>query len=152
MSAVSGKHRLNRIPEPRRTFYRSAFLGAACFNAVYGAAMLLMPHLSMRVAQYPIMRSNTLALMLWQGIGLFVTIFAIGYWYASRSPERFAPFILIALIGKTLGILGFLNAWLIEGTLSGWVGVNVFFTDLIWLPAFVPFVWETCIKRRYEPQ
>ena len=145
-------HRRHAIPEPRRTTYRYAFLAAAAYNIVYGLTMMTLPHASMQLAEMPIDKVGPVGVMFWKGIGLSVALFAICYYYCWRDPERYAPIIFAAMVGKIFGPLGFLWAWLGEQIVPGRAGIGIIFSDLIWWPAFVPFVYETVIQKRYEPR
>lgn len=76
---------------------------------------------------------------IWQLVGMFVLVYAPAYWWAARDPERHRHLIVIGLLGKLLGPLGF--AWaLAAGRLPlafGWV---IVFNDLVWWPAFGSFL------------
>lgn len=72
---------------------------------------------------------------LWQCIGMIVGVYGIGYWIASYDPIRHWPVILVGLLGKTFGPLGFAKA-LWEGVFPIKFGWIIVFNDLIW---WVPF-------------
>jgi hypothetical protein len=68
---------------------------------------------------------------LWQCIGMIVGVYGIGYLIAARDPVRHWPIVLVGLLGKIFGPIGFAWAWW-RGTLplaAGWVNVT---NDLIW--------------------
>jgi hypothetical protein len=74
---------------------------------------------------------------LWQCIGMIVGVYGVGYWIAARDPERYWPIVLVGLLGKVLGPLGFARAAM-TGALPwsfGWINV---FNDLVW---WIPFTW-----------
>ena len=134
-----------RLPEPRRTWYRRVFWAAAAYNVTWGVAAIFLPGLTLRLAG---VGTDAVGLLFWQCIGMFVLVFALGYAAAARDPERYAPFILIATIGKILGPIGFLYGALWLNELPKWLGLTILTNDLAWWPAFFPFVWETCLRRR----
>jgi len=68
---------------------------------------------------------------LWQCIGMIVGVYGIGYWIASYDPLRHWPVILVGLLGKTFGPLGFARA-LWEGVFPIQFGWIIVFNDLIW--------------------
>jgi hypothetical protein len=115
--------------------FKAWFGAAAVYNLIWGAVTLLFPQLffdlvGMAEPNYPI---------LWQCIGMFVLVFAPGYWWAARDPFRFRHFILIGCVGKVLGPLGFV--WFgITGALPAAFGWTILTNDIVWLPAFVLFL------------
>lgn len=111
--------------------YRVWFYAAALYNLVWGVVNILFPHLffdlvGMERPNYP---------ALWQVVGMFVLVYAPAYWWAGNYPFRFRHLILIALIGKICGPVGF--AWsAATGQLPLVFGYTILTNDLIWWPAF----------------
>jgi small multidrug resistance pump len=83
--------------------YRWWFYAAALYNLLWGTLNALFPNLYFDLIGMP--RPNYPAL--WQVVGMFVAVFAPVYWWMGRHPGRFRHFIIIAILGKTLGPLGF---------------------------------------------
>ncbi len=78
----------------------------------------------------------------WQAIGMFVLVFAPGYYWVARWPECNYPFAVVGLLGKVLGPIGFL--WAAAGGQLPWAfGWAILTNDVIWWPLFVPFVLRT---------
>jgi hypothetical protein len=78
-------------------------------------------------------------LPLWQVVGMFVLVYAPGYWWAARYPSRHTHLVLIGMLGKVLGPIGF--AWAaITGHLPLAFGWTILANDLIWWPAFALFL------------
>ena len=74
-------------------------------------------------------------LFLWQGMGLVIVLFGIGYAIASRNPSQHWVIILIGLLSKSLGPIGM--AWSVnQGAVSSRVLFLIPINDLIWL---IPF-------------
>jgi small multidrug resistance pump len=117
------------------TKYRPWLTAAALYNLTWGTLVVLFPASYLRVIGVAIPED----LMLWRVIGMFVLVFAPGYWWAGRDPARHAHMVLIGLIGKTLGPLGFVWAFA-TGQLPLALGLVNLTNDLIWLPVFVLFV------------
>jgi len=107
------------------------FYAAAIYNFFWGILNILFPKTYFRW----IGLNLSINLPLWQVVGMFVLVYAPAYWWAGRFPERHYHLVLIGLIGKVLGPIGFIWS-VISGQLPlafGWV---ILTNDLIWLPAF----------------
>jgi peroxiredoxin len=72
---------------------------------------------------------------IWQCVGMIVGVYGIGYLVAARSPYRHWPIVLVGLLGKILGPIGFLQAAL-TGTLPWLWGTTILTNDLLW---WIPF-------------
>lgn len=104
---------------------------AAVYNLLWGAWVVLFPQhffkvLGMAPTNYP---------MIWQGMGMVIGVYGVGYWLAAYNPLRHWPMVFVGLLGKVFGPIGFfLNYW------NGTVPFNFFYTlitnDFIW---WVPF-------------
>jgi len=117
------------MPTPRwMTFTLRA---AGVYNLLWGAWVVLWPAAAFRLANLP--EPNYLEL--WQCIGMIVGVYGIGYWIAARDPARHWPIVLVGLLGKLFGPIGFLDAAL-RGRLPWIAGLVNVTNDLIWL---VPF-------------
>jgi len=104
---------------------------AAIYNFIFGAFALIWPtawfELSgMEPPTYP---------FLWQCIGMIVGVYGVGYACAARDPIRHWPIILVGLLGKVLGPIGFMDAAL-RGDLPWQAGWLIISNDLIW---WIPF-------------
>lgn len=111
--------------------YRPWFYAAAVYNLVWGAINVLFPTLFFDLVGMA--RPNYLAL--WQVVGMFVLVYAPAYWWAGRFPGRHRALIVIGLLGKICGPLGFV--WSVgTGQLPLAFGWTILTNDLIWWPAF----------------
>jgi hypothetical protein len=122
--------------------YRRWFYAAAIYNAVWGAAVVLMPGTLLRAAGMDVPGGLPLV----QVMGMMVGVYAYGYYLLAREPQRYCGLIWIALAGKTFGPLGFLYS-AATGALPwsfGWICV---FNDLIWWPVF----WAFALKYGKHP-
>lgn len=111
--------------------YSGWFYAAAIYNAVWGTLTVLFPNLYFDLIGMA--RPNYLAL--WQVVGMFVVVYAPVYWWMGRHSGRFRHFIIIAILGKTFGPVGFVFA-LFSGQLPTAFGWTLLTNDLIWWPAF----------------
>ncbi|MFZ4507379.1 MAG: alkyl hydroperoxide reductase [Fimbriimonas sp.] len=117
--------------------YRPWFYAAAAYNVAWGAFVVLWPEGYFRILNLPL----PTYLPIWQGVGMIVGVYALGYWLIARDPVRYGPFVWIGLLGKVFGPIGCLLAAL-KGDLPwsfGWINLT---NDIIWLPAFIGFALE----------
>lgn len=115
--------------------YRPWFYAAALYNLLWGAWVILFPRRSLQALGLP----EATPRPLWQVIGMFVLVYAPGYWWAGRRPDRHRQIVLIGLIGKLLGPLGFL--WSARsGALPRRFGWAILTNDLLWWPAFFAYL------------
>jgi hypothetical protein len=104
---------------------------AGVYNLLFGAAVIAAPNLwfdlsDMDRPRYP---------EIWQCIGMIVGVYGVGYLIAARDPARHWPIVLVGLLGKVFGPIGFAAA-IARGVFplsAGWVIVT---NDLIWWPPF----------------
>lgn len=118
---------------------------AGIYNVVWGTAVVLFPAamfdwLGMEQPRYP---------ELWQCIGMMVGVFGIGYWIAGSNPRRHWPMVLVGLLGKVFGPIGFLNAAM-TGKLPWSFGVINITNDLIWWVPFALILYDA-LKFHVDP-
>lgn len=113
------------------------FLAAAAYNLAWGTTVVLFPNLPFDVLRVP--RVNYPFLM--SGIGMFVAVYAYGYWVVSRELRRYPQLVVIGFLGKTLGPIGWVyTVW--RGDIPARTLLINVFNDVIWLPLFVAyFAW-----------
>jgi hypothetical protein len=77
---------------------------------------------------------------LWQCIGMIVGVYGVGYLVAGTAPLRHWPIVLVGLLGKVFGPIGFVwAAW--QGDLPWQAGWMIVFNDLIWWVPFTMILW-----------
>lgn len=118
---------------------------AAIYNILWGAFVVLFPltlfqWFGMEPPNYP---------QLWQCVGMIVGVYGVGYGIAAFDPMRHWPIVLVGLMGKIFGPIGFVQAvW--QGAFPVQFGLNIVTNDLIW---WIPFTlilrkaWMTEFKR-----
>jgi hypothetical protein len=103
---------------------------AAAYNLLYALALSIWPSQIFDALHLP----TTPDVMI-RCIGMMVGVYALAYWIAATDILRYWPLVVVGLLGKTLGPLGFLH-----GALTGifeWRSVLfVLFSDLIWWAPF----------------
>lgn len=111
-----------------------SLLIAALQCLFWGVGIILWPERSSLVYGFDAPPDD---LFLWQGIGLVIVLYGIGYAIASRNPMQHWCIILIGFLGKLLGPIGI--GWSVfHGRVSPRVLLLIPINDLVWL---FPFGW-----------
>ncbi len=110
---------------------RTVLLAAAAYDVLWGGFVVLFPLALFRVLEmeppnYP---------QIWQCAGMIVGVYGVGYAAAALDPMRHWPVVLVGLLGKILGPIGFLSA-VVGGTLPLSFGLTILTNDLIWWAPF----------------
>lgn len=106
---------------------------AAVYNLLWGAWVILFPK------QFFILTGMDVPdqLMIWQGMGMVIGVYGLGYWWASYAPVRHWPIVAVGFIGKILGPVGFVYNYL-AGMVPAAFGYTLITNDLIWwIPFFI---------------
>ncbi len=112
--------------------YSPWLYAAALYNFIWGPVNILFPRFLFDLIGVP--PPNVLPL--WSVVGMFVLVYAPAYWWAARYPSRHTHLVLIGMLGKILGPLGF--AWsALTGQLPLAFGWTILTNDLIWWPSFI---------------
>jgi hypothetical protein len=135
--AVTALGAAGSIPPYRAGLFRLLLALAAVYNVAFAAWTFLAPGaffalLEMEPPRYP---------AIWQCLGMVVGVYGLGYAYGARRLERAAPFVLLGLVGKVLGPLG----WIATVQSGEWplrTFTLVLFNDLVWWLPFGLFLLE----------
>lgn len=105
--------------------------GAAVYNILWGAWVVLFPSQFFQLTGMEIPNQ----LMIWQGMGMVIGVYGLGYWWASYAPVRHWPIVAVGFLGKIFGPIGFVFNYLqdIVPAAFGWTLIT---NDLIW---WIPF-------------
>ena len=117
---------------PAPSWMRLCLRFAAIYNIAWGAWAILAPNhfwslLKMDLPNYP---------FLWQCIGMIVGVYGVGYWIAGNNPYRHWPIVLVGLLGKILGPIGFFDAHFLRDLVPLRFGITLLTNDFVW---WVPF-------------
>ena len=110
---------------------------AGVYNLVWGLIAIAFP---VSMLGWLGVQSSPIAARFWQCIGMIVGVYGIGYLIASVSPYRHWPVILIGLLGKILGPIGFLIA-IRNGSLPSSMSRTILTNDLIWWIPMSVILW-----------
>jgi hypothetical protein len=109
---------------------------AAIYNILWGGWTVLFPDHFWQLVGMETMRHP----MVWQGMGMVIGVYGIGYWWASYRPMRHWPIIAVGMLGKIFGPLGFIMNYL-----AGDIPFGFFYTlitnDFIWWIPFGLILW-----------
>lgn len=113
------------------TWMGLVLVAAAAYNFLWGAWVVLDPGAIFRLSglappAYP---------QIWQCVGMIVGVYGVGYAIAATAPLRHWPIVLVGLLGKIFGPLGFAGAALAGELPLSW-GWTILTNDLVW---WVPF-------------
>ena len=104
---------------------------AAVYNLVWGLAVVLFPSVPFTWAGMPAPIYPSIV----QCLAMVIGVYGIGYGIAARDPVTHWPIVLVGLLGKVFGPIGFL--WTAsQGELPWSAGVIILANDLIW---WLPF-------------
>lgn len=120
---------------------------AGIYNLLWGGWVVLWPHaafslIEMDPPRYP---------EIWQCVGMVVGVYGIGYLLAARDPCRHWPIVLVGLLGKIFGPIGFLQA-AAAGTLPWIAGLTILTNDLIWWVPFTIILWRAYQHHHHQQQ
>lgn len=121
---------------------RFVLRSAAIYNLVWGASVIAFPHFLFDFAGLARLNHPEI----WQCVGMIVGVYGVGYWIAARDPSRHWPMVLVGLMGKILGPLGFLEA-IGRGSFNWKFGLTLLTNDLLW---WIPFTWILVDIRREQ--
>lgn len=121
---------------------RRTLWAAAAYNLAFGAWAILFPAQWFQLGGMEVPEQ----LFVWQCVGMIVGVYGVGYACAALRPLRHWPIVLVGMLGKVLGPIGFLDAAL-RGDVpwrSGWLIIT---NDLIW---WIPFTAILALAWRHH--
>jgi small multidrug resistance pump len=127
---------------------RAVLWAAAIYNVAWGAFAILRPLTIFRwcgfdpLPVYP---------ELWQCIGMIVGVYGVGYGIAATNPFRHWPIVLVGLMGKIFGPIGFVEA-VTSGRFPLAMGLTIVTNDLIWWVPFGVILWKAFQSNRVHSE
>ncbi len=118
---------------------------AAVYNILWGAWVVLLPnHFFVLVGMEPLNH-----IIIWQGMGMVIGVYGLGYWWASYNPLVHWPIVAVGMLGKLFGPLGFIMNYL-----SGAAPFEFFYTlitnDFIWWIPFILILKEVHVQTKWK--
>jgi len=121
-------------------------LAAGIYNLAWGLCVIVQPLALFRWAGVEPLPNFP---ELWQCLGMVIGVYGIGYLIAASDPFRHWPIVLVGLLGKVLGPMGF--AWTAAGGRLPWrFGAVILANDLIWWIPFGALLWSAWTHHREE--
>ncbi len=110
---------------------------AAVYNILWGLWVGLFPDQFFElVGMQPPLHTT-----IWQGMGMVIGVFGLGYWWASYAPLRHWPIVAVGFLGKIFGPAGFFINYAL-----GEIEFGFFYTlitnDFIWWIPFGYILWK----------
>ena len=104
---------------------------AAIYNLIWGAWVVIFPNhffelVGMDLPTHP---------MIWQGMGMVIGVYGLGYWWAAQDPIIHWPIVAVGFLGKIFGPIGFFVNFA-QGTVPFEFIYTLFTNDFIW---WIPF-------------
>lgn len=119
-------------PQQAPSWARWTLVAAAAYNLLWGAFVVLAPNALFTLFDMPVPSHPGI----WQCVGMIVGVYGVGYACAALSPYRHWPIVLVGLLGKILGPIGFVQAaW--TGQFPWRFGWTILTNDLVW---WLPFL------------
>ncbi|MFT6856793.1 MAG: small multidrug resistance pump [Cyclobacteriaceae bacterium] len=111
---------------------------AAIYNILWGAWVVLFPQHFFELTNMEALNHATI----WQGMGMVIGVYGIGYWLASYDPVRHWPIVFVGFLGKIFGPIGYVLNYF-TGKVSAEFGYTLITNDLIWWIPFILILKET---------
>ena len=123
----------DRIP----TWVTASLKLAGWYNLVWGGLVVVFPNLFFRISGW---QDRPAEPFIWQALGMVIGVYGVGYLISANNPIQHWPIILVGLLGKVLGPIGFLFALWQD---AAWLSLiwMIVLNDLIWWPSFCAALW-----------
>ena len=117
---------------------------AAIYNLIWGAWVVLFPLSFFQLTGM----AEPIHPMIWQGMGMVIGVYGLGYWWAAANPVKHWPIVAVGFLGKIFGPLGFIFNYL-NGVVPASFAYTLITNDLIWwLPFFL--ILNEARKKKWE--
>ncbi len=123
-------------------FAKRWLIAAGIYNLIWGGVVIAAPNLLFELAGMEPMRYPAI----WQCVGMIVGVYGIGYLIASSNSRVHWPIILVGLLGKVFGPIGFAFA-LGDGVFPSAFAWTILTNDLIWWVPFSMMLWDAVRAR-----
>lgn len=118
---------------------------AAIYNILWGIWVGLFPnHFFELTGMEPLNHP-----MIWQGMGMVIGVYGLGYWWSAADPIRHWPIVVVGFLGKIFGPLGFVFNYF-TGQAPASFGWTLITNDLVWWIPFFLILKKTYVTTRFK--
>ncbi|NNJ25640.1 peroxiredoxin-like family protein [Alienimonas chondri] len=133
------------VPRPAVSpWMRPVLIAAGVYNLLWGAAVVFLP-VGWTIGWTGVEVGNP---AFWRCVGMIVGVYGVGYLCAARDPLRHWPIVLVGLLGKVFGPIGFLIG-AVRGELPWAMGGHNLTNDLIWWVPFAVILYRAFDRHAY---
>ena len=116
---------------------RHVLVAAGAYNLVWGIAVVFFPLWFFDIAGMERPRYHAI----WQCLGMVIGVYGIGYLAAASNPARHWPIVLVGMLGKIFGPIGYL--WSASrGDIPWSFGWMILLNDIVWWIPFALILWH----------
>ena len=106
---------------------------AAFYNLLWGAWVVVFPnHFFTLVGMEPLNHP-----MVWQGMGMVIGVYGLGYWWASYAPLKHWPIVAVGFLGKIFGPIGFFLNYIKDDVPFEFIYTLITNDFIWWIPFFL---------------
>ena len=134
---------LNTTDQTVPIWLRRVLTLAGIYNLLWGAWVILFPNSLFAMMDLP----EPTYPAIWQCVGMIVGVYGIGYLIAAKNPIQHWPIVLVGLLGKIFGPIGFVYAAFITQELPVGFIWTIIPNDLIW---WVPFTMLLVLSAKHD--
>ncbi len=116
---------------------KACLWGAGLYNLLWGGLVIAFPQLFFRWAGMEPLNHWPI----WQCLGMVIGLYGFAYLLAATDYRRHWPIVLVGLVGKIAGPIGFLWS-AARGEIPWAFGVMIVTNDLIWWIPFGMLLWD----------
>ncbi len=129
-------------PKP---WMKTCLRAAAIYNVIWGAWVVLFPnHFFQLVGMEPLNHP-----MVWQGMGMVIGVYGLGYWWAAQNVFRHWPIIAVGFLGKIFGPLGFVMNYALDRVPFSFI-YTLLTNDFIWWIPFGIIMYQVHTKYKWK--
>lgn len=133
-----------RSPLECRLWMKRALVAAGVYNLLWGFVTVAFPERTLTLLGVD---PAPLYPQFWQCIGMIVGVYGVGYLIAARDPHRHWPIVLVGLLGKLFGPVGFVSS-LLNGGLPLKMGLTILANDVVWWAPFSLILFDALRHHR----
>lgn len=134
----------NKYQAPIAGWPQVVLMLAGAYNIVFGLWAIFLPHQYFSLNGLEPVNTN-----LWQCVGMIVGLYGLAYLIASSDIARFWPIVMIGLLGKIFGPIGYIFH-LFTGQTNASGLVVILFNDLVWWIPFTLILLKVCNRNWRE--